>query len=208
MVTDKGYNAVVIGVSTGGLHALETLLPLLPADYDLPVIVVQHRVKRNNNFLCRFLDELCPLSVVAAEEKMAIMAGQVYIAPPNYHLLIEADRSLSLSVDPLVNWSRPSIDVLFETAAEVYRGGLVGVVLTGANKDGSKGLARIKQLGGLAVIQDPQTAEALEMPQAAIDTVGGDHILPLAEIGQLLASLNYVNSIKAGKNEKTKNPDC
>ncbi len=189
MTVDKTYAAVVIGVSSGGMRALEVILPLLPADYGLPVMVVQHRDKNSSSFICRFLNDLCRLSVVEAEEKMVVQAGHIYIAPPNYHLQVEMDHSLSLSVDPLVNWSRPSVDVLFETAAEAYRDKLVGVVLTGANSDGSRGLVRVKQLGGLVVIQNPETAEATQMPQAAIDAVGGDKILSLDEIGTYLASL-------------------
>jgi two-component system, chemotaxis family, protein-glutamate methylesterase/glutaminase len=194
MTTDKSYEAVVIGVSAGGLHALGTILPLLPADFDLAVMVVQHRAKESNTFLHNFLDELCLLRVVEAEEKMVIQAGYIYLAPPDYHLQIEMDRNLSLSVDPPVNWSRPSVDVLFETAAEVYRDKLVGVVLTGANNDGSMGLTRVKQLGGLSVIQDPKTAEAAQMPQGAIDAVGGDHILSLVDIGLFLATLKNQKS--------------
>ncbi len=189
MVANKSYEAVVIGVSAGGLHALETILPLLPQDYGLPVMIVQHRSRTNDDFLHQFFDKLCLLHVIEAEEKMVAQAGHIYIAPPDYHLQVEMDRSLSLSVDPPVNWSRPSVDVLFETAAEAYRDKLVGVVMTGANNDGSKGLVRIKQLGGLTVIQDPKTAEVSQMPQGAIDAVGGDHVLSLVKIGQFLATL-------------------
>ncbi len=189
MTTDKSYEAVVMGVSAGGLHALETVLPQLPADFSLPVMIVQHRTRTSDDFLLRFLDELCLLRIVEAEDKVGVQKGYIYLAPPGYHLQVEMDRSLSLSVDPPVNWSRPSVDVLFETAADVYRDKLVGVVLTGANRDGSAGLARIKQLGGLGVIQDPETAEAPQMPQGAIDVAGGDRILSLVRIGQFLATL-------------------
>ncbi len=191
MTTDKAYEAVVLGVSAGGLHALERVLSQLPLSYRLPLLIVQHRDKSSDLFLSRFLNERCQLHVVEAEEKMEICPGTVYIAPPNYHLQVETNRHLSLAVDGPVNWSRPSVDVLFETAAEVYRDKLVGVVLTGANKDGSRGLARIKQLGGFTVVQDPQTAAAAEMPQSAIDTVVEvDQVLPLEGIGSFLATLN------------------
>lgn len=120
---------------------------------------------------------------------MAIQPGLIYIAPPDYHLLVELDKSLSLSIGPRVNWSRPSVDVLFETAAEAYRATLVGVVLTGANYDGSLGMAMIKGLGGMTVIQDRRTAEMPQMPQGAIDAVGGDLVLSLSEIGEFLATL-------------------
>jgi len=186
---DTFYEAVVMGVSAGGLEALETVLPMLPADYALPVMIVQHRTRANDDLFCRFLDGLCALSVIEAEEKMPAQAGRIYIAPPDYHLQVETDRTLSLSVDPPVNWSRPSVDVLFETAVEAYRDRLVGVVMTGANKDGSMGLARIKRFGGLAVVQDPETAAAPQMPLGAIAAAGPDHVLSLAGIGRLLAGL-------------------
>lgn len=186
----KWYEAVVIGVSAGGLNALETILKEIPNHYPLSVIIVQHRSKQNYNFLSNYLDEICNVNVIEAEEKVKIQAGNIYIAPPDYHLQVEMDRTLSLSVDPPVQWSRPSVDVLFETAAEVYQNRLVGVILTGANRDGSSGLQKIKQFGGLAIVQDPKTAEAPEMPQSAISTVGANHILPLQKIGQFLAGLN------------------
>ena len=190
MITDKSYEAVVIGVSTGGLRALETIMPLLLPKYSLAVLVVQHRSKTSGEFLYNFLDGLCALNVLEAEEKTAVTAGNIYFAPAGYHLQVEMDKSLSLSVDPPVNFSRPSVDVLFETAAEAYGDKLVGVVLTGANADGAKGLARIQELGGVTIIQDPAGAEAAQMPEAAIAAVGGDFVLPLNEIGKLLATFD------------------
>ncbi len=186
----KNYSAIVIGVSTGGLKALEMILPELPLNDAMPVVVVQHRGHNRDDFFCTHLDGLCALRVQEAEEKMPIQSGSVYIAPADYHLQVEEDRTFSLSVDPLVHYARPSVDVLFETAAEVYREKLVGVVLTGANRDGAAGLLRIKELGGLTVIQEPETACAPEMPQAAIDAGAGDLILPLEEIGSFLARLD------------------
>ncbi len=191
----KIYSAVVMGVSMGGLNALGTVLPVLSADYAMPVIIVQHRSSDRDEFLCRYLDALCALSVIEAEEKMLVQTGCIYIAPPNYHVQVEMDYTFSLSVDPLVHYSRPSVDVLFETAAEAYRDKLVGVVLTGANSDGAAGLARIKELGGLTVIQDPETATAPEMPRAAMAAVQGDHILPLEAIGAFLVAINEKNGI-------------
>ena len=117
------------------------------------------------------------------------MKNKIYIAPPNYHLLVEADRTFSLSIDEPVNYARPSIDVLFETAADVYKTNLIGVILTGANTDGSHGLKRIKETGGLSVVQDPSTAEADTMPRAAIAAVDVDYVLPLEEIGKVLTML-------------------
>lgn len=189
MKSERSYEAVVIGVSAGGMRALETILPLLPAQYDLAVLVVQHRSKTSGDFLYTYLDTLCALKVLEAEEKQNITAGNVYFAPPGYHLQVEMDKSMSLSVDSPVNFSRPSVDVLFETAAEAYGDKLVGVVLTGANADGARGLARIQKLGGTTVIQNPVESEAAQMPEAAIAAVGGDYVLSLVEIGKLLASL-------------------
>ncbi len=166
---------------------------MLPAEYPLSILIVQHRSKAKSDFLCRFFDGLCALQVVEAEEKSPIQPGIVYFAPPNYHMLVEMDRTLSLSIDPPVNWSRPSVDVLFESAAEAYRNELVGVVLTGSNKDGSRGLSRIKRFGGLTVIQEPKKAEASRMPLEAISAVPADHILTLEAIGRLLSEIGRHN---------------
>ncbi len=190
MITERSYEAVVIGVSAGGLQALETILPLLPANYALSVLIVQHRWKESSGFLYNYFDDLCALKVLEAEEKRVVAAGNIYFAPPGYHLQLEMDKSMSLSVDPPVNYSRPSVDVLFETAAEAYGDKLVGVILTGANTDGTRGLARIQELGGTTIIQDPASSEAVQMPEAAIAAIGGDYILPLDEIGKLLATFN------------------
>ncbi len=143
------YDAIVIGVSTGGLDALETVFSLFTDDFAVPVMVVQHRGRDRdaNDFICRHLAGFCGSDVREAEDKEPVRPGHIYIAPPNYHLMVEMNRTLSLSVDPPVNFSRPSIDVLFETAAEVYKDKLVGVVMTGANNDGSTGLKKIKRLG-------------------------------------------------------------
>ncbi len=189
MPTGKSYEAVVIGASAGGMQALESIFAQFAADFSLAVLVVQHRHKASDDFLSKYFNDICLLQVVEAEDKMEVQAGVVYIAPPDYHLQVEMDKTLSLSVDPSVNYSRPSVDVLFETAAEAYGERLVGVVLTGANSDGSRGLARIQQLGGLTLIQEPSTAEAPQMPEAAISEVGRVNVLPLVEIGSYLAKL-------------------
>jgi two-component system chemotaxis response regulator CheB len=184
------YEAIVIGVSAGGMNALGTILPCFPADFALPVIIVQHMDPNSHDYLADHLNRKCNIQVKEAEDKESIINGVAYIAPANYHLLLEEDRTLSLSVDDLVNYSRPSIDVMFETAADVYTKRLVGVVLTGANADGSKGLTKIKTLGGLAVVQDPATAHVDYMPKAAIASTRVDHILPLEEIASLLLKLS------------------
>lgn len=183
------YKAMVIGVSAGGLDALSTILPELPADFPIPVLVVQHLHHASDNFLAIHLDNLSKIKVKEAEEGEKIRPGIAYIAPPGYHLLVEEDETLSLSVDEAVNYARPSIDVLFETAADVYATALIGVILTGANDDGSRGLKKIKDEGGLAIVQDPKTAYVEIMPLAALQMVEADHILPLKEIGPFLRRL-------------------
>ncbi len=181
--------AVVIGCSAGGIEALSEILPSLPGDMPIPVLIVQHISPDTDGFLVHFLDESCPVKVKEAEDGEDIQPGIVYIAPANYHLLVEKDRSLSLSVDSHVNYSRPSIDILFETASWVYRENLVGILLTGANSDGSRGLKTVQEQGGLTVVQDPSTASAPFMPQSAFDLIKVDHSLPLEEITTLLRNI-------------------
>lgn len=188
------YEAIVMGVSAGGMEALSTILPDLSADFPLPVMVVQHQHPTSDDFLVRYLNERCNLMVKQADEKENILPGVIYFAPPGYHLMVEEDRTFSLSIDLPVHFARPSIDVLFETAAEVYGKKLVGVVLTGANADGSHGLKRIKESGGLAMVQDPETAEVDTMPRAAVRATEVDHVLSLEEIGPFLNKLTTVEA--------------
>jgi two-component system, chemotaxis family, protein-glutamate methylesterase/glutaminase len=183
------YEAVVIGVSAGGLRALSLLLSSLSRAFPLPVIIVQHTKEGCDSFLAEHLSTQAPFRVKEADDKEYLQPGCVYLAPPGYHLLVEEDRSLSLSVDPPVMHSRPSIDVLFESAAYVFEHTCIGVVLTGANEDGSQGLRQIKRYGGLAIVQNPQTAESPKMPSAAIREAGPDYILDLEDIGRLLSGL-------------------
>ncbi|MDH5299722.1 MAG: chemotaxis protein CheB [Desulfobulbaceae bacterium] len=178
-----------MGVSSGGWAALAEILPALPADFPMPVVVVQHLHPQQDDFFLGHLNDICALRVKIADEKELLRPGHVYFAPPNYHLLIEKDRTFSLSVDQRVNFSRPAIDVLFESGAEVYSSRLVGVILTGANADGAHGLKQIKDGGGLAIVQDPATAQIDYMPRAAMAAVAVDHVLPLTEIGPFLARL-------------------
>ena len=182
-----GYRLVVVGVSAGGLHALRTLAAGLPAGFDVPVAVVQHRSK-DSELLCELLQECTPLRVTEVTDKEPIRRGFFYVAPPDYHLLVE-DGFFSLSVDEPVRFSRPSIDVMFESAADSYAPDLVGVVLTGANADGSRGLRRIVDLGGYAVVEDPATAEVRAMPQFAARAVPEARVLPLPEIAPHLAAV-------------------
>jgi two-component system, chemotaxis family, protein-glutamate methylesterase/glutaminase len=180
---------VVIGGSAGAIQALPVILAQLPATFGLPVVVVLHRLEGSSGYLQQYFGQHCALRVVEVEDKQPLRCGQVYIAPAGYHTLIEAGGHFSLSIDPRVNYSRPSIDVLFESAVDVYRNRLVGVILTGANSDGSAGLKKIKQAGGLAVVQCPATAVADFMPKAALRVTAVDQVLDLQGIGRFLARL-------------------
>lgn len=184
------YEAIVMGVSAGGMEALRSILPLLPAVFTPAVIIVQHMHPFSDDFLTHYLNGRCKLMVKQADEKEKIISGIIYIAPPNYHLMIEEDRTFSLSIDKPVNYARPSIDVLFETAADVYRTKVAGVILTGANADGAHGIKRIEESGGLTIIQDPKTAEFDAMPKTAIASANVDYVLPLDKIGPFLAGLS------------------
>lgn len=184
----RKYELLVIGCSMGGMHALQIIFGALPKEFPVPIAVVQHRYRTSNEGLPAFLRRHTPLQVVDTTDKEWIQAGTVYLAPANYHLLVERGE-LSLSVDEAVAYSRPSIDVLFESAADAYGSGVVGVVLTGANADGARGAARIKNRGGFVIAQDPATAESPAMPQAAIDATRVDRILPLDRIGPFLVEL-------------------
>lgn len=187
--SSRRIDAIVIGASAGGLPALQAILACLPGDYPWPVVVAQHLSPDSFSAAPELLASDCRLSVREAADKEPIRAGVVFLAPPNYHLLIETDHVFSLSIDEKVNFARPSIDVLFESASHVYGAALVGVILTGANKDGAQGLRCIKQKGGLAIVQDPSTAEADTMPRAAIAATQVDEILPLPGIGPFLLDL-------------------
>jgi two-component system, chemotaxis family, protein-glutamate methylesterase/glutaminase len=189
LFTQMKYTAVVIGVSAGGMNALGKILPALPQDFPLPVIIVQHVSPSSDNYMVRHFNSHSQVTVKEADEKEQISPGVVYFAPPNYHLLIEEDRTFSLSTEGRVNYSRPSVDVLFESALDAYCSGLIGIILTGANNDGSKGLKKIKDCGGLAIVQDPATAEVPAMPEAALKLTRPDHILKLEDIAPMLIKL-------------------
>jgi two-component system chemotaxis response regulator CheB len=184
------YELVVIGASWGGLRAVGTLLEGLgDASGGAAIVVGQHRGAHGGERLAPLLQRNTTLSVREAEDKDRLEPGTVFLAPPDYHTLIEADGSIALSTEAHVRHARPSIDVLFRSAAEAYRERCVGVVLTGANEDGAEGLALIKQLGGVAIVQDPRTAERREMPAAALEATEADVVLPLEEIGLFLRGL-------------------
>jgi two-component system chemotaxis response regulator CheB len=183
------YEAIVIGVSSGGMITLNTILRHLPSDFALSIIIVQHQHPESDDFIAKFLDARCSLTVKQADEKESILPGVIYITPPNYHLMIEEDRTFSLTIDKRVHYARPSIDILFETAADVFGEKLVGIILTGANEDGNHGLRKIKESGGLTIVQDPDTAEVDTMPKAAIASTKVDYILPLEKIGLFICTL-------------------
>ena len=188
----RPYEIVVIGCSKGGMRALETIFAALPQDFPLPIVVAQHRYRSSDEALPAYYRRHTQLSVVDADDKQWIRAGEIYLAPANYHLLIdksEGHGELSLSVEAAVAFSRPSIDVLFESAADAFGAGVIAIVLTGANQDGSRGAGKIKQRGGFVIVQDPTTAEAPAMPQAAIADGRVDRILPLDRIGPFLVEL-------------------
>ena len=186
------YEAIVIGVSKGGMFALKTILSALPKGFSIPIIIVQHQGEGLDMTLTDLLNNMLEIEVNEASVGEDIKPGHVYLSPAKYHLLIEADKTFSLSIDPPLNFSIPSIDVLFESAAEAYREKLVGIILTGANADGSRGLKMINDNGGLSVVQDPSTAEAAEMPEAAIAASHVAHVLPLNKIGEFILRLSDV----------------
>jgi two-component system chemotaxis response regulator CheB len=183
------YELVVMGASWGGLHALERVLTTLPRGFQTPIAIAQHRaVDSGSGALPRILSVRSGLDVREAGDKDTIEPGHVYLAPPDYHLLVEAE-GFALSVDEHVQYSRPAIDVLFDTAADVYGDRLIGVILTGANEDGAFGLKRVKRRGGVTIVQDPETAERRTMPEAAIATGAADRVAPLDGIAPLLVEL-------------------
>lgn len=185
----RKFKAVVIGVSTGGVSALKLVLGALPADFPIPVLVVTHITPDSDDGLAVLLDTLCAIRVKEADDQEPMIPGSVYLAPANYHMMVERGGTLALSIDPLVNFARPSVDVLFETAAEVYGPALIGVIMTGAGNDGSKGLSKIKSCGGMAIVQDPADAEMDAMPRSALQLLKADHIVLLVEIPPLLIRL-------------------
>lgn len=189
MKSKYAYDAIVIGTSAGGLYVLMRMLKLLPPDYPVPIIVVQHRAKDERQLLEEVMEQHCSIYIKQADEKEKIQPGVVYFAPPDYHLLIEHDATFSLSHDAPVNYSRPSIDVLFETASDVYKEKLLAIILTGANKDGAAGIKKISMAGGTTIAQQPETADYPEMPKAAINTGVIRHILTPDEIGKFLLDL-------------------
>lgn len=183
------YDVIAIGASWGGLQAVGTVLEGIPAEVDQPIVVAQHRSAESaRGVLESLLQRHSGRPVVEPGDKEPIEPAHVYVAPADYHLLVEEGR-FALSVDARVQFARPSIDVLFESVAEGYRDRAIGIVLTGANADGAAGLAAIKRNGGVAIVQDPATATRKAMPEAAIAASVADAVLPLEEIGPFLLGL-------------------
>lgn len=183
------YELIVVGASWGGLHAVGAFLEGLGAQTSAAVVIAQHRSSDGGDGLAALLQSHTELPIRDAEDKDRVVPGTVLLAPQDYHLLIERDGTLALSTEERVQFARPSVDVLFESAADAYGERCVGVVLTGANEDGAAGLARIKALGGVAIVQDPGSAERAEMPAAAIAATIADVVLPLEQIGSFLRGL-------------------
>lgn len=182
------FKIIVIGASLGGLNALKVILAGLPKNLPLAVAIAQHRHKSSDGELVDFLQRQSLLPVVEAEDKQAIVPGQITIAPADYHLLLEKDH-FALSTEAPVSYARPSIDVLFESAADAYGEQVIGVILTGASQDGSQGLAKIQSCGGLTIVQEPESAECRVMPDAAISAVVRAKILSLPEIAPFLDNI-------------------
>ena len=187
------YSVVAVGTSWGGLSAMRTLLGGLPEDFPIPIVIVQHRGKDSDQMLSRLLQEATALSVCEIEDKDVLEPGRVHVAPADYHVMLEPGFA-SLTIEEPVRFSRPSIDVMFDSAAATYGEHAVGVVLTGANEDGASGLAQIVSRGGRALIQDPKTAEVAIMPRAAIRAVPSAEVLPLARLAPRLVELTREES--------------
>ncbi|HEX8593979.1 MAG TPA: chemotaxis protein CheB [Pseudomonas sp.] len=185
-------DAIVVGASAGGVEALLTIFASIKPGFRLPILTVLHIPEERRSQLAQVFQARLPLLVKEADDKEDIVPGTLYFAPPGYHLSVETDLSLSLSQEDRVFYSRPSIDILFSSAADSFGARLAGILLTGANNDGAAGLAYIKQCGGMTVVQDPNQAQARTMPQAALALHRPDHVLPLNDISQLLVQLERI----------------
>ena len=185
----KRYKGIAVGASAGGGQALAEILSGLPADYGSPILVVQHLHPADDGVFASRLNRETDISVVTPCDKEKIQPGRIYIAPANYHMLVERNGAIALSVDEKVNWSRPSIDVLFESAAHAWEEAVIAILLSGANADGTKGMGVVKKAGGLTIAQDPATAKVPTMPQAAIAAGVVDRVMTLEEILKLLKKL-------------------
>ena len=188
------FDAIVMGASAGGVEALSQILPKLPKRMRASVFVVVHITRERPSMLAELYAGRCTVRVQEAHDKDEVEPGTVYFAPPDYHLLIDRGPSIALSVDDAVLFSRPSIDVLFESAADIYRGRLLGIVLSGANDDGARGLRAIHDAGGVAIVQDPAEAKSPRMPAEALRRCPGAHVLDAASIAKLFSTLDVDGS--------------
>ena len=186
---NRSFGAIVIGASAGGIAALGTILPALPATFPVPIVAVLHQHPGGSAGWPEYLALQTALAVVEVEDKMPLTAGTIHCAPPGYHLLMEQDGSFALSVDEKVNYSRPSIDLLFSSAADAFGPALIGVILTGANADGAEGLAEIAARGGIAVVQSLQTSDWPAMPAAALQAVPQALVVDLEVMATTLITL-------------------
>ncbi len=191
----RRVEAVAIGASAGGVNALLRLFENLPPHFCLPMFVVLHMPEDHDSGLPALFAQRLKMQVREAVDKMPVEAGTLYFAPPGYHLLVEAERSFSLSCDAPVFFSRPSINLLFESAAYAYGRALAGILLTGASEDGAAGLATIAGMGGFTAVQDPDDAQIATMPQAALALTTPDRVLPLTGLQQLLLELNDMGTV-------------
>lgn len=189
MTSLERIEAVVIGASAGGIQALSVVLPALPAVTRASVFIVVHLPRDRPSVLADIFSRKCALPVREAQDKESVAAGTVYFAPSDYHLLLDCGPQLALSADDAVHHSRPSVDVLFESAADLYKERLMGVILSGANADGASGLAAIHDAGGITVVQEPATAAAPAMAVAALKLRPGHRVLPLADIANLFRTV-------------------
>lgn len=194
-------DGVVLGTSAGGVEALSVLLPALEPDIRAAVFVVLHLPKERPSLLVELFQRKCRIAVCEAMDKAPVEPGTVYFAPPDYHLLIDRGPSIALSADDLVNFSRPSVDVLFESAADVYKERLLGIILTGASHDGAAGLDAVASAGGLTIVQDPATAESRIMGEAAVRRRKPDLVLSLPAIARLLGTLDRTGGRQPGREQ-------
>ena len=182
---------IVIGTSAGGIRAITELLKPLPKNFCLPIVIVLHRLKNASSNLEEVLQHKCAIKIKEADEKEVIEPSTVYLAPANYHLLIEKNKTFSLDYSELVNWSRPSIDITFESAAAIYQKNLLGILLTGANTDGAIGMKAIMDNGGYTIAQNPEAAEVRSMPESAVKNGAAKSVMNLQDIATSLIKLHH-----------------
>lgn len=185
-IRTRRFSAVVVGASAGGIDAMMAIFSALPANYRLPIVALLHIPESHDSHLAEVFQHRLAMAVRDAVDKQEIVPGTLYFASAGYHLSIEQDRTFSYSCEPPVHFSRPSIDILMESAADTYGQHLLGIILTGANYDGAAGMQRIKQQGGVTIVQDPREAQVATMPSEAIRLQTPDFILPLADIRNML----------------------